>query len=68
MVPHMDDDTDDIIVQLCTRIGMIMEDTSAVALTVGCLERDERLTTIEEVEMAAKRIGALIAATRALLV
>jgi hypothetical protein len=63
----MDDDTDDLIAQLCTSIGMIMEDTSVTALTAGSLARDERLVAIDEVEMAAQRIAALVAAVRALL-
>jgi hypothetical protein len=63
----MDDDIDDLIAQLCTWIGMIMEDTSVTALTAGSLERDERLAAIDDVETAANRIAALIAATKALL-
>jgi predicted hotdog family 3-hydroxylacyl-ACP dehydratase len=63
----MDDDTDDLITQLCTRIGMIMEDTSVTALTAGCLDQHERLAAITKMEMAAQRIDALVAAVRALL-
>jgi predicted hotdog family 3-hydroxylacyl-ACP dehydratase len=62
----MDDDTDDLITQLCTRIGM-MEDTSVTALTAGCLDQHERLAAITKMEMAAQRIDALVAAVRALL-
>jgi integrase/recombinase XerD len=63
----MYNDTDDLIAQLCTRIGMIMEDTSVTALTAGSLEQHERLAAIDEVEMVAQRIDALVAAVRALL-
>ncbi len=31
----MDDETKDLIARLCTRAGMLMEDASADALTIG---------------------------------
>lgn len=31
------DDTDELVVLLCAHIGMIMEDASVVALTLGAL-------------------------------
>jgi hypothetical protein len=67
VVLSMDDDIDDLIAQLYTRIGMIMEDASVVALTIGGLEREKRVTSIDEVETAANRIAELIAATKALM-
>lgn len=63
----MDENIDDLIVQLCTRIGMIMEDASVTALIVGGMLPSDRLNVIEELEGAAKRIDALVAAARALL-
>ncbi len=63
----MDDHTDDLIAQLCTRIGMIMEDASVIALTVGGKSPSDRLDVIDELDDAAKRINALVAAVRALL-
>jgi hypothetical protein len=64
----MDADTSEIITQLCTRIGMIMEDASVVALTIRELKGDARATAIAELEAAGERIRALAGAARALLV
>ena len=59
----MPEDTDDLIRHLCTRVGMIMEDASVVALM---MERaDEK--KIRELEEVSQRIAALIAAAAALL-
>ena len=66
VVPAMEDDTSELIVQLCTRMGMIMEDASVVALTVGGLTGKERPHAIAELEAAAERISALVAAAKAL--
>lgn len=63
----MDDDTADLIARLCTRVGMIMEDASVIALTVSGIEPSNRQETIDELESAARRTNALIAAARALL-
>ncbi len=68
VVPLMGDDTDEIIIQLCTRIGMIMEDTSVVALMVAGMERERRVAALADVDAAAKRIGALVKATKVLLI
>jgi hypothetical protein len=61
----MEHDTNDLIAPLCTRIGMIMEDTSVAALTLGGLKRDERPAAIAEVEIAAQRIDGVVAVTMA---
>ena len=45
---EMDDDNSDLIAQLCTRIGMTMEDASVVALTVAGMHRDERRAALVE--------------------
>jgi hypothetical protein len=66
--PGMDDDTSDLIAQLCTRIGMIMEDASVTALTVPRSTGDARRTAIGEIGLAAKRISALVAAVEVLSV
>lgn len=63
----MDENAEDLIAQLCTRIGMIMEDVSVTALTVGGMSSSDRLDRINEIDVAAKRTNALIAAVRALL-
>lgn len=53
------DDTDELLAQLCTRIGIIMEDASAVAITSAVLTAEERTIAIFEVADAAARILAL---------
>lgn len=63
----MDDDTRDLIAQLCARIWMIMEDASAVALSVPGISEVERDAAIVEISDAAARISALSAATTALI-
>lgn len=62
----MDDDAHDPVVQLCTMIGMIMEDTSVVALTVSGLDDDQRRRAAAEIQTAAATINALAAAVTAL--
>ena len=62
----MDEHTNELIAQLCTRIGMIMEDASVVAVTVGGLTVKERDDAIAALEAAAERIGALVSAVTAL--
>ena len=62
----MDKDTDDLIAQLCTRVGIIMEDSSVAALTVGGLAPEKRNDVIAALEAAADRINALVCAARAL--
>ena len=62
----MDKDTDDLIAQLCTRVGMIMEDSSVAALTVGGLTAEKRDGVIAALEAATDRITALVYAAKAL--
>ena len=59
MVPGMDGDTDEFITQLCTHIGMIMEDACVTAVTMGAVKGDGRAGSIGELEVAAHRIQAL---------
>jgi hypothetical protein len=49
----------DLIIQLCTRIGMIMEDSSAIALTAGGGEECDLHNTLDHLERAAASIKAL---------
>ena len=62
----MDEDTAELASRLCTRIGMIMEDASVVALTIGSMEEAERSDAIARLEKDARRIDKLIGAVRAL--
>jgi hypothetical protein len=67
VVTGMDDDTTDLIARLCTRVGMIMEDASVIALTISGSEPGDLPLAIDELEGAARQIKALVAAARALL-
>ena len=60
------DDTSDIIALLCTRVGMIMEDASVVALTVDPLRGKARTAALVRLEKRADEIVWLIAAARAM--
>lgn len=68
VVVTMDDDTTEIIVPLCTRIGMIMEDACVMALTIGGLASEDRLAAILELDGTARRIRALVDAAKAMVV
>ena len=63
----MKDDTHDLTVQLCTKVGMIMEDASVIALTIGGLASEDRQAALEEIGKAAERISALVEAARLML-
>ncbi|MCB2059315.1 MAG: hypothetical protein R3E09_07525 [Novosphingobium sp.] len=62
----MDEDTAELVSRLCTRIGMIMEDASFVALTIGSVDEADRSEAIARLEMDARRIDQLIGAVRVL--
>lgn len=57
----MNDDAE-LIIQLCTRIGMIMEDASPDALTIGSLSPEQRLDRLRQLGRAADQISALVRA------
>lgn len=61
VVSTMDDQKDtDLVAHLCTQAGIIMEDASVVALKVGSAALPERASAIQSLEIASRRIGALI--------
>ena len=62
----MDDDTDNLIAQLCTRIGMIMEDASPVAIGFGAMTAAERRAAVTEISVAAAQISAICEAVEVL--
>lgn len=64
---RMDDDDHDLIAQLCTRIGMIMEDASPTALSIGAMDQARRRAAIAELSAAAAKISSLLAAAQTLL-
>ena len=53
------EDTDELVAQLCTRIGIMMKDASAVAITSAVMPPKERARAILEVADAVSRIAAL---------
>jgi hypothetical protein len=63
----MDDDTKDLIARLSTRIGMVMEDASLVALTGARGSAAEVASTVARIELASAQIAVLVQATRVLL-
>lgn len=63
----MDDDTKDLIASLSTRIGMVMEDASLVALTGARGSAAEMASTVARIELASAQIAVLVQATRVLL-
>lgn len=67
VVLRMDDDTDELLALLCTRIGMIMEDACVVALKTGQAEFDQRVAAVWQIEQTAEKIAALARAAKALL-
>ena len=62
----MDDDFRNLIVSLCTQVGMIMEDTNDLALTVRGVTDEELAERIDEIDRAIRRMQALVSAARAL--
>jgi hypothetical protein len=48
------DDTDELVALLCTHVGMIMEDASVVALTVGARFSSERTDAIDKLHKATR--------------
>lgn len=60
----MDENRDELIALLGTRIGMIMEDVVVVALTVGAAsieQRDGKIGTIVEAAERIKRLADALA-------
>jgi hypothetical protein len=64
--PRMDPKTADLIAQLCTHVGMIMEDVSPVALAISNSASHERANTLAELSQAVKQMERLISAAVAL--
>jgi hypothetical protein len=63
----MDDDTNGLTALLCTRIGLIMEDASVVALTIGHCEPGQRGAALQDLDQASARISVLLGAAKTLL-
>lgn len=63
----VDDEAQELIILLCTRIGMIMEDAKVVALTIGSRDQDACSADVAELKVAAEQIGRLVEAAQSLL-
>lgn len=61
----MDEDTLELTARLCTRIGMIMEDASVIALTLAAASGADRMEALAQLDAAAGRINDLIRAVQA---
>lgn len=62
----MDEDTEDLIAQLFTWVGKIMEDTSELALMAQAIEPAKQLETLLYVEREIQRCLALLSAAKSL--
>jgi hypothetical protein len=60
------DETDELIIRLCTQVGMVMEDASIVALTLRGLSVAERTNAIADLCIAGETIECLTEAARVL--
>lgn len=65
--PRMDDDQRDLIIRLCTLVGMIMEDTSELALTVRGAGDDKLSGRLAEIDEAVRQMQVLIATAKSLV-
>jgi len=63
----MNDIDTELITLLCTKAGMLMEDHSALALTVGSKAADEQKAALEELAQIAAKLSAIIAAAQSIL-
>lgn len=62
----MDEIDRELISLLCTKIGMLMEDHSARALTVGSLPEDQQMTEVAALSETITKIARLTAAARSI--
>ena len=62
----MDDIDRELINLLCTKIGMLMEDHSGLALTLGRSPPEEQSDSLVKLDQAAQKIRALVAAARSI--
>lgn len=61
------DDIDNELVSLpCTKVGMLMGDHSAIALTIGGLKKDEQKKAINELAHSVTKIAKLAAAAQSI--
>ena len=63
----MDADEVELIVRLCTRAGMMMQDASADAIGAAGAEQAELVVIVDKIEQAGRDILALALAAAAIL-
>jgi hypothetical protein len=63
----MDADTEDLIAQLCTRAGILMEDASVMALMIRGLDVAERPARLKKLSAAIATMASLVEAAEALM-
>ena len=56
----MDDETNDLVLQLSTRAGMLMEDASAIALTMRTLDQRQRRARLKALRQTIDRMAKLV--------
>lgn len=62
----MDDIDRELVNLLCTKIGMLMEDRSALALTINARSDDEKRAVINELACVSSKIAKLAAAAQSI--
>lgn len=62
----MDDIDHKLISLLCTKIGMLMEDHSTLALTVGSKSEGGQKAAVDELAVASSKIARLAAAAQSI--
>ena len=62
----MDPDDLELIARLCTKVGMVMEDASGIAITTTGRQSDHIRATLAELTTAANTIAALVRAAAAI--
>ena len=62
----MDDERRELIVRLCTAVGMLMEDISANAILISRLDDAAIFATVDQLVAASGDIQAIVSAAAAL--
>jgi hypothetical protein len=63
----MDADDRELVIRLCTKAGMLMEDASVVGVTSAGLDQEQLLLAVDSLGGYASKIKALICAASLLL-
>ena len=63
---RMDQDTDNLVAQICSRAGIIMEDAAHSALTMRAVAGPDRSEALSKLCLAAQQISVLLNAAQVL--